>query len=313
MVPLSRPRELGTRKFNSNINNMNFIFRFSLFVVLIHMSVFCSVLYGADGNQRVFQRIISLYPAHTENLTALGLQQELIGIAASDTYPDKVLSKQRFSHRDNAEKFIAADPDLVLIRPMIDHAAPKLLDQLKKAGITVISLQPRTMDEMFAYWMELGRLTGKNTAAEQMVSEFKYELAKLEKKITLPMEERPGVYFESIHSKMKTFSPASIAAFVLEQAGGRNIATDAQARRNTNIAAYGKERILSHAGEIDIFLAQKGRMNRTSKEQIVAEPGFQAIKAVREGQIFLVDEQLVSRPTQRILKGINEIRAILYP
>jgi len=292
---------------------MKLFFRLTLFVVLIHMGLFCSSLYGAE-KQRVFQRIISLYPAHTENLTALGLQQELIGIAASDTFPETILSKQRFSHRDNAEKFIAADPDLVLIRPMILHAAPKLLDQLKGAGITVISLQPRTMEEMFDYWMELGRLSGKDAAAEQMVAEFKDELATLEKEMeALPIEERPGVYFESIHSKMKTFSPASIAAFVLEQAGGRNIATDAQARRNTNIAAYGKERILSHASEIDIFLAQQGRMNRVTTEQIAAEPGFQAIKAVREGKIFLVDEQLVSRPTQRILLGINEIREILYP
>lgn len=292
---------------------MLILFRLGLFVAIIHMGLFCSFIYGAE-NRIVFQRIISLYPAHTENLTALGLEQELIGIAASDTYPAEILSKKRFSHRDNAEKFIAADPDLVLIRPMIVHSAPKLLDQLRGAGITVISLQPRTMDEMFDYWMELGRLSGKDEAATQMVVEFKEELANLGKEMqTLPMEERPWVYFESIHSKMKTFSPASIAAFVLEQAGGKNIATDAQARRNTNIAAYGKERILSHANEIDIFLAQHGRMNRITKEQIAAEPGFQAIKAVREGKISLVDEQLVSRPTQRILEGIVAIREILYP
>jgi iron complex transport system substrate-binding protein len=98
----------------------------------------------------------------------------------------------------------------------------------------------------------------------------------------------------------------------LEQAGGRNIATNTKARRNTNIAAYGKERILSHAEEIDIFLAQQGRMNRISKEQIAEEPGFKAIKAIREDKIFLVDEQLVSRPTQRIIEGIRQVKTILY-
>ena len=287
--------------------------RFIIVVFLIHTGLFCSFSTATETRQN-YKRIISLYPAHTENLTALGLTQELIGISPSDTYPPQVLSKQRFSHRDNAEKFIAAMPDLVLIRPMIARAAPELLNQLKGAGITVISLQPRSVDELFKYWLELGLLTGKDENAKQMISDFKQELAKIDKKISIiPLEQRPRVYFESIHSKMKTFSPTSIAIFVLEQAGGRNIATDTKARRNTNIAAYGKERILSHAQEIDIFLAQQGRMNRITIEQIAEEPGFQAIKAIQEGKISLVDEQLVSRPTQRILEGIRQINTILYP
>lgn len=289
------------------------LLRLLLLVTLIHSGISCSLLHGSE-TKTTFKRVISLYPAHTENLTALGLTEELIGIATSDTYPPAMLSKQRFSHRDNAEKFISARPDLVLIRPMIADAVPQLLDQLEGAGITVISLQPRSIDEMFDYWMELGRLTGKDRAAIQMVSTFKMELQKIQETTEMiPPQDRPRIYFESIHAKMKTFSPKSIAIFVLEQAGGRNIAIDAKARRDTNIAAYGKERILSHAGEIDIFLAQQGRMNPVSTQQIIQEPGFQAIKAVQEGKVFLIDEQLVSRPTQRILQGIRQIRAILYP
>ena len=292
---------------------MKYLFRILFLIFVIQTGLFHAVA-AAEENRVTFQRIISLYPAHTENLTALGLTQELIGIAASDTYPPEILNKPRFSHHDNAEKFIAANPDLVLIRPMIAHSAPQLLEQLKGAGITVISLQPRSVEEMFDYWLELGRLTGKNESAEKMVSEFKNKLAETKQIVQkIPQEKRPRVYFESIHSRMKTFAPSSIAVFVLQQAGGINIATDAEARRSTNIAAYGKERILAHADEIDIFLAQKGRMNRVNVAKISGEPGFQAIRAVREGKIYLVDEQLVSRPTQRILAGIKKVRKILYP
>jgi iron complex transport system substrate-binding protein len=53
-------------------------------------------------------------------------------------------------------------------------------------------------------------------------------------------------------------------------------------------------------------------MNRVSREMIEAEPGFQAIKAVREGKIFLIDEELVSRPTMRLLDGIRQVGAMLY-
>jgi iron complex transport system substrate-binding protein len=121
------------------------------------------------------------------------------------------------------------------------------------------------------------------------------------------------VYFESIHNKMKTFSPDSMAIFALVTAGGINVAEDAKPVRNTNIARYGKERILSHAEQIDVYLAQSGAMNRPTVSMIKAETGFNVIKAVANDQIFVIDEQIVSRPTLRLLEGIHEIGKILYP
>jgi len=69
---------------------------------------------------------------------------------------------------------------------------------------------------------------------------------------------------------------------------------------------------LAKAEEIDVYLAQSGRMNRISVEQIINEPGFKAIKAVRSGRIYLIDEYLVSRPTPRLLQGIKTIHQLLY-
>ena len=85
----------------------------------------------------------------------------------------------------------------------------------------------------------------------------------------------------------------------LETAGGVNLAQDAPSVRGTNIAFYGKERILSHAHEIDVFLAQNGAMNQPSIRMIKHEPGFDVIRAVKDDQIFIVDEKIVSRPTMR--------------
>lgn len=59
---------------------------------------------------------------------------------------------------------------------------------------------------------------------------------------------------------MRIFSPNSMNIFCLEQAGGINIAKDATPRFQTNIAEYGKEQIISHSKEIDICLAQVGKI-----------------------------------------------------
>ena len=83
--------------------------------------------------------------------------------------------------------------------------------------------------------------------------------------------------------------------------------------RETNIAAYGKERILAKADQIELYLAQSGRMNPVSVDDIIREPGFDVIRAVRNRQVFLVDEEMVSRPTMGLLQGIGFVRSLLYP
>ncbi len=54
-------------------------------------------------------------------------------------------------------------------------------------------------------------------------------------------------------------------------------------------------------------------MNPVSLENISEEPGFKTIRAVREGRFFHIKEQLVSRPTLRIIEGIRQIASLLYP
>ncbi len=291
---------------------------FTLFFILLYvLSGHAATLVDADGRSvnfsRPFCRIISLYPAHTENLFSLGLEEEIIGVSRNSVYPEAARNKDSFHYREDAEKFIAARPDLVLVRPMISRSYPQLIDQLEKAGITVVSLQPTSVESMFAYWQVLGELTGRQEAARQMIHDFEKGRAEITAKVSaIPFDQRKNVYFEAIHPKMKTFAPSSLAIFALKTAGGRNVAADAVRVRTSNIGYYGKERILAKGSKIDVFLAQKGVMNKISIEAIRLEPGFMAIKAVREGKIYLIDEALVSRPTLRLLEGIRQIFGILY-
>ncbi len=264
-----------------------------------------------------YKRIISLYPAHTENICSLGAKESLIGIGRSDDFPQEILALPRFSWREDAEKFIAARPDLVLVRPMIERAYPQFIDKLRKANIDVLSLQPGNIGEMKGYWRQLGRLVGKEKNAEKMIGDFDKELAAITAAtndyLAAAHRQKPKVYFETMHRKSRTISPQSIAAFALQQAGGSNVAEDAQRVHATNIAFYPREKLLGIGGTIDIFLAQRGRMNPIDKTVIQKEPGYQAIRAVREGKVFLIPEAVVSRPTMRIIDGVRLINAILYP
>ena len=54
-------------------------------------------------------------------------------------------------------------------------------------------------------------------------------------------------------------------------------------------------------------------MNPASLEMIFREPGFDAIKAIRARKVFLVKEALVSRPTFRILEGVEQLHTLFFP
>ncbi|MBC2713242.1 MAG: ABC transporter substrate-binding protein [Desulfosarcina sp.] len=259
-----------------------------------------------------YGRIISLYGAHTENLLAFGAAGQLIGIDGQSDHLSGAEGKEVFSYHDDPERFLATRPDLVLIRPMIERGYPRLVQRLEQSGIQVVSVQPTTVDQLEGYWRLLGQLTGREAESDGMNRAFQMAVVDF-KRLSAQVEKRHRVYFEAIHRKMKTFTPQAMAIFALETAGGINVATDAPVRENNNIAVYGKERLLSHAGEIDVFLSQQGAMNQTSVAAIKAEPGFGAIEAVKSGRVYLVDETIVSRPTLGLLKGIYRIGCLLYP
>ena len=143
-----------------------------IFFIIFIVSLNCSALTLTDkkGRQIVFSkpfsRIISLYGAHTENLYHLGLEENIIGVSINDTFPSQVAKKPNFSYHDDPEKFLAFMPDLVLVRPMIDNGYPNLMNRLEKSGITVVSLQPSGIKDMYDYWLKLGLLTGRDQQAQ---------------------------------------------------------------------------------------------------------------------------------------------------
>lgn len=266
------------------------------------------LLLAATAHAEPAKRVVSLYVAHAENLAAMGAADALVGV--SDPMGDIPV----VTARDGAEAIAALRPDLVLARPMHRSTRPGLLEQLERLGIAVACLQPTSPDELEPYWLELGRLTGREAQARAMAENFARDVAALRARTeAIPAGQRKRVFFESIHRQMKTISPDSMAAYVLAGAGAVNLAGDAKPVSGTNIAHFGLERVVALGDALDAYLAQSGPMNPVSLEEIRSTPGLSGLKAVREGRVFLVDEAQTSRPTPRLLEGMRAVYSILYP
>jgi iron complex transport system substrate-binding protein len=260
------------------------------------------------------RRIISLYSAHTENLFALGLEDAVIGVDPSSTYPAGAREKPKFDYRSDPEKVIAASPDLVLIRPFIERSNPDFVSALENAGIRVVCLYPETFDEFHSYVERLALLTGRTGEARERLDRFDKTLRSVRER-TEGVQEKVRVYFESTATNYRTVTADSMPARAIELAGGINAAEGAEPiREGSSIAPYGAERLLSLGDRIDVFVAQSGRMNPGVTVQAIADrPGFYAIRAVREGRVYVVDENIVSRPTFRFAEGVRTLADLFYP
>ncbi len=259
-------------------------------------------------------RIISLYSAHTENLYFLGAGDRLIGAHSTSTFPPEAAEIPRFDYQGDPERVIAANPDLVLIRPFIAKKAPDFVAALEKAGIAVVSLYPEKLSQFDDYIRKLALLTGTSDHAEALLQDFHTRLDAI-KTQTAAFEPKTRVFFESTETELRTVTEDSMAGMALQLAGGENVAAGASAvSEGSSIAAFGAEKILEHAEDIDVYVSQRGAMNAGGDEHSISiRPGFSAVKAVRDGRICLINEKLVSSPSFRYLAGVTELARHFYP
>jgi iron complex transport system substrate-binding protein len=259
------------------------------------------------------RRVISLYSAHTENLFALGAGEALIGGHTTCVYPPEAAAFAVYDYNGDPEYIIAAEPDLVLIRPFIRRHSPNYIAEIEKAGIPVVSLYAESLEDFDGYIRRLALLAAAEVEAERQLARFHQGLERI-RQAAGGIDKKQTVFFESTERETRTVSTGSFPALAIEIAGGVNIAAGAKpATPGSSIAPFGAEKLLLHAGEIDAYIIQRGPMNTGGGIPPAARPGYHAIRAIQNNRVLYIDEKLVSSPTFRYLDGVEEIARFLYP
>jgi len=259
-------------------------------------------------------RVVSLYVGHSENIEALGAGDKLVAVSRTDD-PQLFPGLPRFSSRVDPEAILSIDPDLVLVRPMFERGHKDFVETLERSGIKVFSLNPPSWDGMETYLGKLGVLLGVTDPGKIWAE----RLADM-KRVKVESDRRRGdfrpvrVFLESVGKGVKTCSPDSWAARLIEYAGGINVAEDAlPVRKGSSIAPFGDEALLKEisSGGLDVYLVQVGAMNRVTMEDVMKRPW---IKGLGKARISLVEEDLVSRPSlYRMVDGAETLLDIFYP
>jgi iron complex transport system substrate-binding protein len=254
------------------------------------------------------QRIVSHVPSITEMLFALGLGEKVFGVSDYCDYPEKAKSKPSVGNYFNPsiENIVALEPDLVLTDGHSEGIIQ--LDELEPP-INYMVIDPKDIDGVFKDLELLGKVTGTEGEAEELIEDMQDSIAQV-----LALVEgapRPKVLF-IIDATDLTFpwtaGPGSFVDAFITLAGGENIAAQAQGAW----VQLSIEEIVNADPEIIILPAKHGTAF-TSRETLVGHVVWQETTAVKEGKIFIIDDDLVSRSGPRIVQGLEELARIIHP
>jgi iron complex transport system substrate-binding protein len=254
------------------------------------------------------QRIVSHVPSITEMLFALGAGERVVGVSDYCDYPEEAESKTSVGNYFNPsiENIVALEPDLVLTDGHSEGI--KQLDELEPP-INYMVIDPADIDGVFEDLELLGKVTGTEGEAEELIESMQDSIANV---LTLVEgAPRPRVLF-IIDATDLTFPwTAGQGSFIdafITMAGGENIAAQAEG----DWVQLSLEEIVNADPEIIILPAKHGTAF-TSPETLMEHAVWQGTTAVKEGEIFIIDDDLVSRSGPRIVQGLEELARIIHP
>jgi iron complex transport system substrate-binding protein len=252
------------------------------------------------------QRIISLAPSNTEILFALGLGDKVVGVTDFCNYPEEAKSIEQIGtyFEPNIEKIFSLSPDLVLAITGL----PEVIAKLEELGIPALILDPSDLEAVLANIQLVGKVTGAEKEAEALVSEMRGRIAVVTEKVT-EVKERPAVFCEidaTDPSKPWTTGPGSFMDAMILLSGGTNVAAGAESAW----VQLSAEEII--AKDPDIIILADSKYGVTP-ESVRERPGWEVITAVKEGAIFDLNDDLISRPGPRIVDGLEAVARIIHP
>lgn len=245
------------------------------------------------------ERIVSLAPANTEIVYALGALDRVVGVTTFDDYPPEVSSIAKVGDfmSPNMEAIAAAKPDLVLATGGVQA---ETIAKLEDAGAVVLAIDPQSLDGVYKAIEMVGKAIGEPAKAAEVVQGMKDELETIQSAI----EEAPvRCFIEIAQEPLYTAGPGTFINDLIDQAGGENVVTQ------EGYVAYSLEQLLKD--DPDVYLATKGSMSDPA--DIEKRPGYSALSAVKAKRVFVLDDNLVSRPGPRCIQGIRQIAEALHP
>lgn len=244
------------------------------------------------------RRIVSVTPATTEMLFAVGLEGRIAGGTTSDDYPPAALKIARIGDwTPSYEKIVGVRPDLVVVDDIAEHAA---VARLRSLHLTILVIRPTNLAAVEADLRLIGRATGTERGADIAVRSIEKKL-KAAAAIASADQARPRVLPLIGRSPLFVAGGGTFIDDALVRAGGVNVAAGVH-----GYAQYSPEGVI--AGRPDVLLA-----SADDCRALASTPAFRAVPAVRTRRFVTIDPALLDRPGPRLADGVLALAKALHP
>jgi iron complex transport system substrate-binding protein len=238
-------------------------------------------------------RVVSLAPNLTEIIFAVGGGDTLVGVTTFCNFPQQTKSIRKVSDTQtpNIETIVALQPQVVFVSTASQlEAFTKVLTEQK---INVFVTAPNSLDDIYKSIATIGKILGTSDRAEDLIKEMKSRVAKV-RDSTSGME-RPKVFVQIDKNSLYTIGKDSFITDIVARAGGISTTADV----STAYPTLSRETAL--AMNPDVIVISESEGNREPNEVFRNSP------AVKNGRVYRVNADLLSRPGPRVVEAIELI------
>jgi iron complex transport system substrate-binding protein len=247
-------------------------------------------------------RIVSLAPANTEIAYAVGAGDKMVAGTSYDDYPAAAKSLPKIGDFANpsVEKIASFNPDLVLAAGGIQAS---LRAKLEGLGMKVYVVDPTTYDQVMSEIADVGKLAGTTARAQQVVDAMQKARADVQAKVA--SAAKVTTFLEIYSKPLMTAGSGTFINDMIGIAGGDNIGATA----GSGFPNFSSEVLFKD--DPAVYIADSGSMSKPG--DITKRPGFAQLTAVKDGRVYVIDDNVIARPGPRLAEGLQALVKMIHP
>ena len=255
------------------------------------------------------EKIISTAPSNTEVLMALGLGDKLVAIDKYSTDIEGInteLPQIDFLNPD-AETIIGLEPDIV--KASGHNKTGSVEDPFKaisEAGIPVVYIPSSdSIDGIYKDIEFIADVVNERSKGKEIVDDMKAQVEEI-KAIGDTITDKKSVYFEiSPAPYLSSFGKSTFLNEMIEIIGAKNIFENEEGWVSPTAEA-----IID--ANPDVIITNAGYMENPT-EEIKSRDAWENINAIKNNEVYLVDQNASSRPSQNVIKALEQMAKAVYP
>lgn len=259
---------------------------------------------GSVTIDTVPERIVSLSPTATETLFAIGAGDQVVAVDDQSDFPAEAPTTELSGYQPNVEAIAEYEPDLVLVS---GDGPSDLTEGLDSLGVAVI-VQPSAADLDAAYEQieAVGAATGHADDATALVADMQDRIAKV---IANLPDGPPLSVFHELGPDLYTASSDTFIGQVYAELGLVNVADEAADQAGSPYPQVSAEYLLT--SDPDLVLLADNECCGVTPEQVAERPGWDALTAVQNDAVVVVNEDIASRWGPRVPDFFEDVAAAI--